>query len=172
MWPFLTGVADFWDHDLTLVNGRYVDQNDAGDEHLWGPWDDTNPAAVIGFLNMLYPALIDMSEQLNMGQEMRGTWHDRLAHLSPLPVAPAASVKAIQDAVGKPIPADKMVILESEHGMQWVNIDRGNRFSDNPPVAIQGSSAGMNSLQVVFPAWNVGLESSSELRQAAVNTVD
>jgi hypothetical protein len=65
-----------------------------------------------------------------------------------------------------------MVILESEHGMQWVNIDRGNRFSDNPPVSIQGSSAGMNSLQTVFPAWNVGLESSDELRRAAVNTVD
>ena len=172
MWPFLTGVADFWDHDLKLVNGRYVDENDAEDEHLWGPWDDTNPATVIGFLNMLYPALIDMSEQLNMGQEMRATWHDKLAHLSQLPMAPAAGVKAIQDAVGKPGPAGQMVILESEHGMQWVNINRGDRFSENPPVAIQGSSAGMNSLQVVFPAWNVGLESSAELRQAALNTVD
>jgi len=172
MWSFLTGVADFWDHDLKLVNGRYVDLNDAEDEHLWGPADDTNPATVIGFLNMLYPALIDMSKQLNTGQELRATWHDRLAHLSPLPLAPAASIKAIRDAVGKPIPADKMVILESKHGMEWVNINRGDRFSDNPPVAIQGSSAGMNSLQAVFPAWNVGIESSAELRQAAVNTVD
>jgi len=172
IWPFLTGVADFWDHDLKLVNGRYVDQNDAEDEHLWGPADDLNPATVIGFLNMLYPALIDMSEQLNTGQEMRANWQDVLAHLSPLPLAPAASVAAIRDAVGKPIPADKMVILESEHGMQWVNINRGDRFSDNPPVSIQGSSAGMNSLQVVFPAWNVGMESSAELRQAALNTVD
>ena len=172
VWPFLTGVADFWDHDLKFANGRYEDQNDAEDEHLWGPSNDTNPATVIGFLHMLYPALIDMSEQLNMGQELRATWHGRLAQLSPLPLAPAASVKAIRDAVGRPIPADKMVILESEQGMQWVNIDRGDRFSDSPPVAIQGSSAGMNSLQVVFPAWNVGIESSAELRQAAVNTVD
>jgi hypothetical protein len=30
----------------------------------------------------------------------------------------------------------------------------------------------MNSLQAVFPAWNVGLESSPELQKAAVNTVD
>jgi hypothetical protein len=172
MWPFLTGVADFWDHDLKLVNGRYVDQNDAEDEHLWGPADDMNPATVIGFLNMLYPALIDMSEQLNTGQQMRATWRDILVHLSPLPLAPAAGVKAIRNAVGKPIPADKLVILESEHGMEWVNINRGDRFSDNPPVAIQGSSAGMNSLQAVFPAWNVGIESSEEMRQAALNTVD
>jgi hypothetical protein len=172
MWPFLTGVADFWDHDLKLVNGRYVDQNDAEDEHLWGPADDTNPATVIGFLHMLYPALLDMSQQLDMGQDRRATWSDRLAHLSALPLAPAASVEAITKAVGKPIPADKMVILESEQGMQWVNINRGDRFSDNPPVAIQGSSAGMNSLQTVFPAWNVGVESSEEMRQAAFNTVD
>jgi alpha-L-fucosidase 2 len=127
---------------------------------------------VIGFLHMLYPALLDMSQQLDMGQDRRATWSDRLAHLSALPLAPAASVEAITKAVGKPIPADKMVILESEQGMQWVNINRGDRFSDNPPVAIQGSSAGMNSLQTVFPAWNVGVESSEEMRQAAFNTVD
>ncbi len=172
VWPFLTGVAEFWNHDLKLVNGRYVDTNDAEDEHLWGPSDDLNPAAVIGFLNMLYPALIDMSDQLHIGQEMRATWRDMLTHLSPLPLAPADSVAAIRNAVGKPIPADRMVILESEHGMQWVDISKGDRFSDSPQVAIQGSSAGMNSLQVVFPGWNVGLESSAELRQAALNTVD
>ena len=172
VWPFLTGVADFWDHDLKLVDGRYVDSNDAEDEHLWGPADDVNPATVIGFLNMLYPALIDISDQLNTGKEMRSTWSNILAHLSPLPLAPADSVAAIREAVGKPIPHDRMVILESEHGMQWVTINRGDRFSDNLPVAIQGSSAGMNSLQVVFPAWNIGVESSPEMRQAAQNTVD
>ena len=43
VWPFLVGVADFWDHDLKLENGRYVDIHDAEDEHLWGPSDDVNP---------------------------------------------------------------------------------------------------------------------------------
>lgn len=172
MWPFLTRVAEFWDHDLKLVNGRYTDLNDAEDEHLWGPANDVNPATVIGFLNMLYPALIDMSEQLNQGRDQRALWQNILTHLSPLPIAPANTVKAITDAVTTPIPDDKKVILESEQGMQWVDIRKGDRFSANPPVSIEGSSAGMNSLQVVFPAWNVGLESAPELRQAAMNTVD
>ena len=172
MWPFLTGVADYWDHELKLVNGRYVDMNDAPDEHLWGPADDVNPATTIGFLHMLYPALIEMSRQLNTGQQMRATWSRILAHLSDLPIAPADSVAAIRDAAGAPIPAGKMVILQSERGMQWVRIDRGDRFSAHPPVQVTGSSAGMNSLQVVFPAWNIGLESSPELRQAAMNTVN
>lgn len=172
MWPFLTGVADYWDHELKLVNGRYADFNDAPDEHLWGPANDVNPATTIGFLHMLYPALIEMSRQLNTSQDMRPIWNRILSRLSPLPIVPADSVAAIRDAVDASIPAGSMVILQSEHGMQWVRINRGDRFSANPPVRVMGSSAGMNSLQVVFPAWNIGIESSPELRQAAVNTVN
>ena len=172
MWPFLSGVAEFWDHDLKLVDGRYVDMDDAEDEHLWGPSHDTNPATVIGFLKMLYPALIDMSRELGTSSERRATWSQILAHLSPLPIAPASGVKAIEDAVGKPIPAEDQVILESEHGMQWVDISKGDRFGVDPPVKIEGSSAGMNSLQVIFPGWNIGLESSPELQKAAANTVN
>ena len=172
VWPFLVGVADFWDHDLKLVDGRYIDINDAEDEHLWGPSEDVNPAAVIGFLDMLYPALLDMGNQLHAGAEMRAKWEDHLSHLSPLPLAPASAVKAIVDAVGKPIPAADQVIVESEHGMQWVDISKGDRFSADPPVKIEGSSAGMNSLQAVFPAWNIGVESKPELQKAAENTVN
>ncbi len=172
MWPFLTGVADFWDHDLKLVNGRYVDFNDAADEHMWGPADDVNPATTIGFLRMLYPALIDMSYQLHTGQDMREIWLNIFSRLSGLPIAPADSVAAIRKAVGNNIPAGAMVILQSQHGMQWVHLNKGDRFAANPPVELSGSSAGMNSLQAVFPAWNVGLESSPALRQAAQNTVN
>ncbi|EQD54736.1 Trehalose and maltose hydrolase (possible phosphorylase), partial [mine drainage metagenome] len=45
-------------------------------------------------------------------------------------------------------------------------------FGPNPPVRPVGSSAGMDALQVVFPAWNIGLESQSRLRRAALDTVD
>jgi hypothetical protein len=120
---------------------------------------------------MLYPALVDMSKQLHQGENMRATWLEIGSHLSRLPLAPADSVAAIRQAVGKPIPPDQMVILQSEHGMQWVNINNGDRFSANPPVRPLGSSAGMISLQAVFPGWSIGLESSAALRDAAVNTV-
>lgn len=172
VWPFLTGIADFWDHDLKLINGQYVDLDDAEDEHLWGPAHDRNPATVIGFLRMLYPALVDMSRQLGVAPEKRSVWEHMLAQLSPLPLAPASNVVAITSAVGRPIPADDKVLVESQEGMQWVNVSRGDRFSANPPVVMTGSSAGMNSLQVVFPAWNIGLESTPELRRAALRTVD
>jgi len=171
VWPFLTGVAEYWDHDLKLVNGRYVDFNDAADEHLWGPSSGVNPATTIGFLKMLYPALIEMSEQLHADESQRATWSNISAHLSDLPLAPANSVAAIQKAVGKPIPSNQMVILQSQHGMQWVNLPWGGTQGPEPPVRPTGSSAGMNSLQVVFPGWNIGLESPAALRSAAWNTV-
>lgn len=172
VWPFLTGVADFWDHDLKLVDGRYVDFTDAADEHMWGPANDVNPATTIGFLQMLYPALIQMSYQMHKGKDLRATWRHILSHLSSLPIAPADSVAAIRKVFGTNIPANTMVILQSQHGMQWVSMGNGSRFSAHPPVRVQGSSAGMNSMQVVFPAWDIGLESSPALRKAALNTVN
>lgn len=172
MWPFLTGVADFWDHDLKLVDGWYVDFNDAADEHMWGPASDVNPATTIGFLKMLYPALIDMSHQLHTGQDMRPTWRHIFSHLSSLPIAPADSVAAIRQAVGNDIPTGAKAILQSQRGTQWVSLRKGDRFVANPPVVPSGTSAGMNSLQAVFPAWNIGLESSPALRKAAQNTVN
>ena len=172
VWPLLTGIADFWDHELKLVHGRYVDANDAADEHLWGPVHDVNPATTIGFLKMLYPALTDMSEQLDRGENMRATWRYIDSHLSSLPLAPADSVAAIRNAVDKPIPPQQMVILQAEQGMQWVNISGGDRFSANPPVRPSGSSPGMISLQAAFPGWSIGLESSARLRKAALNTVE
>ena len=172
VWPFLAGVARFWDHDLKWVHGRYVDEDDAPDEHLWGAAQDRNPATTIGFLRMLYPALIAMSRQLHRDKRERATWRRIDAHLSPLPLAPARSVAAIRAAVGSPIPRDTPVILQSERGMQWVNISKGDRFGRNPPVRPVGSSAGMDSLQVVFPAWNIGLESRPWLRRAALDTAN
>jgi hypothetical protein len=171
VWPFLTGVAEYWDHDLKRVNGRYVDLSDAADEHLWGSSSGVNPATTIGFLRMLYPALIDMSEQLHADEHQRATWNRFFSHLSELPIAPANSVPAIRKAVGKPIPPNQMVILQSQHGMQWVNLAWGGQLGPEPAVRPTGSSAGMNSLQVVFPGWNIGLESPPALRSAAWNTV-
>ncbi len=172
VWPFLIGIAEFWDHDLKWVHGRYVDENDAPDEHLWGATHARNPATALGFLRMLYPALVGMSRQLHVDRTQRAIWRHIAAHLSPLPIAPARRVAAIRVALGGKIPRRTPVILQSERGMQWVNITHGARFSPHPPVRPVGASAGMDSLQTVFPAWNIGLESPPALRRAALDTVN
>ena len=172
VWPFLTGIAAFWDHDLKWVHGRYVDENDAPDEHLWGATQARNPATTLGFLRMLYPALIGMSRQLHMDRRQRALWRHIAAHLSPLPIVPARRVAAIRAVLGGKVPRHTPVILQSERGMQWVNITHGARFSPHPPVRPVSSSAGMDALQTVFPAWNIGLESPPALRLAALDTVN
>ena len=168
IWPFLRGVAEYWDHDLTLVNGRYESRNDAPDETLFGPTDSVNPATTLAFLDMLYPASIDMSRQLHIDAGRRSRWRYIRQHLSPLPIVPASSIRAILDAAGKTKPQGKSVIRISQKGRAWIILR--DQLQAHPPVAVMGSSPGMNSLQVVFPAWQIGLESRSRLLHAAQNT--
>jgi len=177
VWPFLTGVADFWDNDLKWIDGHYVDVMDGADEHRV-PAHDINPATTISFLQMLYSTLIDMSRQLHgdavQDVAQRAVWQKMATNLSPLPVVPANSIPTIvstmKDVLGTSVPPEDMVIRMTQSGMPWVIMHK-ERFIPNAPVAVHSSSAGMNSMQAVFPGWSVGLESDPALRQAAVNTV-
>ena len=167
VYPFLRGVAQFWDHYLVLKNGVYMDYNDAADE-LHYP-HDVNPATSIAFLRMLYSGLLDINQTLQIGDPDAGKWRHILAHLSPLPVVPASSIGPIVHAVGRGATQGKYVIRNAMKGSQWIYL--GQLLSPNPPLRVTGSSAGMNSHQAIFPAWAVGLESPRFLRQAALNTI-
>jgi len=169
VWPFLAGVADFWDHDLTLVGGRYMDFGDAADEHTQGVCKDVNPATTIGFLNLLYPALIHLSERMHIDARDRRKWRRVLKHLSGLPIVPARSIGPIRAVFGSRIPAGTMVIRATLKGDSWIGM--GRRFAPNAPIVPTDSSAGMNAAQIIFPGWNIGLESPLPLRNAALNTI-
>jgi hypothetical protein len=167
--PFLSGVADFWDHDLKLVHGKYVDFGDAADEVGQGVSTDVNPATTIGFLRLLYPALIHMSLQMHIDARQRRQWQHVLKHLSGLPISPARDIQNIRAVFGSHIPAGAMVIRETLHGKSWIAM--GNRFKPNAPIQATRSSGGMNAAQAIFPAWNVGIESPAPIRHAALNTI-
>ncbi len=167
VYPFLRGVAQFWDHYLVLKNGIYMDPDDAADE-LQSP-HDVNPATSIAFLQMLYSGLLDMNHSLGFYDADAVRWQHILAHLSPLPMVPASSISSIAHAVGGAGVQGKFVIRNALIGSQWINL--GQLLSAHPPVRISGSSAGMNSHQVIFPAWAIGLESPQRELAAAINTV-
>ena len=167
VYPFLRGVARFWDHYLVLKNGIYIDYNDATDE-LHSP-HDLNPATSIAFLRMLYSGLLDMNHSLQLNDPDAGQWRHILAHLSPLPIVPAASIAGIVHAVGNAAVQGKFVIRDALTGSQWINL--GHLLSAHLRVRISGSSAGMNSHQAIFPAWAIGLESPKSELAAALNTV-
>ncbi len=167
VYPFLRGVAQFWDGYLTLRNGRYMDLNDAADE-LHSP-GDVNPATSIAFLQALYGGLLQMNEQLHLRDSLAPQWRQILSHLSPLPVVPARTIPALVHALGESALAGKDVIRNTEKGSDWVNV--GDRLQPNTPVHIDGSSAGMNSHQAIFPGMAVGLSTSPGLLSAAKNTI-
>ncbi len=168
VYPFLRGVAQFWDSYLVLKSGRYMDYNDAADE-LHSP-GDVNPATSIAFLKLLYGGLLDMDARLNLHETLAPKWRQILAHLSPLPVVPANTIPGLVHAVGDTALAGKDVIRNTEKGSDWVNV--GDRLRPNAPVRIDGSSAGMNSHQAVFPGLAVGLNSPPNLLKAAQNTIE
>ncbi len=167
VYPFLRGVAQFWDHYLVLKNGVYMDYNDAADE-LQYP-HDVDPATSIAFLQMLYSGLLDINHTLQLDDPDAAKWRHILAHLSPLPIVPAASIGPIVHAVGRAATQGKFVIRNALIGSTWINL--GQLLSPNPPIRVTGSSAGMNSHQAIFPGWAVGMESPQFDRQAALNTI-
>lgn len=168
IWPFLRGVATYWDHDLTFVNGHYESLKDAPDETLFGPTDAVNPATTLAFLGMLYPAVINMSRQLHVDAGKRSKWRYILAHLSPLPIVSASSIKKIVHAMGRVAVRGKAVIRISEQGRAWIILR--DQLKPDPAIVVLGSTPGMNSLQTVFPAWQIGLDSPPRLLHAALNT--
>jgi hypothetical protein len=167
VYPYLSGVADFWDHYLTLKNDVYVDENDAPDE--FGDAHATNPATTLAFLRLLYPTLIEMSTALHMDGAPRAQWQDVLDHLSPLPIVPAASLPILVTALGQEALADKTVIPQCESNTDWVTV--AERLGPHQLLKQEGSSPGMASHQCIYPGWAIGLESSESDRKAALNTV-
>ncbi len=179
IWPFLTGVADFWDHYLKLQNGLYVDINDAADEGFHR--NDVNPAADLAFIHLLYQNLIPMSRQLHKGAAQRRRWADILNHLSPLPVVPPSDVdkiyvappsRTLMDLLGARRTGGKLVLRFAQKGTGWANRNYALRFGPRKRAVITSSSAGMDSLQAVFPGWQIGLESSPKMLKAGRDTTE
>ena len=179
IWPYLTGVADFWDHYLQLQNGLYVDVNDAADEGFHR--NDVNPAVDLAFIHLLYQNLIPMSRQLHKSAAQRRHWADILAHLSPLPVASPSKVneiyvsppaRTLTDLLGTRRTRGKLVLRFAQKGTGWANRNYALRFGPRKRAVVTSSSAGMDSLQAVFPGWQIGLESSPRMLKAGRDTTE
>ena len=169
IYPLLKGVADFWDNYLVLKNNRYMDIDDSAGENTG---HDTNPATTLAFIRLVYPSLIEISRLLNSDEDLRDKWSDVLAKLSELPIAPADQIGADLDKVDPSALKGNLFIRNTENGSNFpvpqYNTYRGIKAHPGDGVH---SSAGMNSSQVVFPGWCIGLESADHERQAAYNTV-
>lgn len=82
-YPFVKGVATFWEKYLTFENGRYVIYNDAIHEGTIGT---KNPILSLGLVRMVMQTATDMSVLLQTDADRREQWAHILACLSDYPL--------------------------------------------------------------------------------------
>jgi hypothetical protein len=169
VYPYLKGVADFWDNYLVLVNNQYVDYNDAVYEVSPGDAaaSDTNCTMTLSYIRLVYPVLLQMSQALNVDADRRAKWNDIIARLTPLPIVPASSISQI-NSLGAPYNSPGVNVLRSS--TSGTNFD-GVNVTVYQDHQIRGSGAGQGSMTAIYPGWNVGLESDSATLQAGYNTI-
>jgi hypothetical protein len=78
-YPFVKGVATFWENYLTWEDGRYVIYNDAIHEGTVGT---KNPILSLGFVRMVMNTAIDMSAELGVDAARHEKWQHIIDHLS------------------------------------------------------------------------------------------
>jgi fibronectin type 3 domain-containing protein len=166
IYPYMKGVADFWTNYLVLSNNvAYWDYNDAAGES--GGTSDVNPATSLAFIQSVFPALNEMSQALNLDAASRPLWTNIIQKLSPLPIVPATSIGSLSALGPNYVGAGMNVIRDTASGTDFPT-PAVNVYQDHQ---LRGSSPGMNSTQVIFPGWDVGLESDPATLAAASNTV-
>jgi len=100
-YPFIKGVATFWENYLTYENGRYVIYNDAIHE---GSGGNMNPILSLGLVHLVMQTTIDMSKELDADADRVKKWQHILDHLS---------VYTYQERIGM------TVFRYSEKGTAW-----------------------------------------------------
>lgn len=100
-YPFVKGVATFWEKYLVWENGRYVIYNDAIHEGAVG---GMNPILSLGLVRMVMQTATDMSEYLGIDGDRRVLWNKIRTCLSSYP---------LQERNGK------TVFRYTEQGMNW-----------------------------------------------------
>lgn len=92
-YPFVKGVATFWENYLTFENGRYVIYNDAIHEGTIGT---VNPILSLGLISLVMQTAIDMSIELNLESERRDKWQLIIDHLSDYTIQERESKKVFR----------------------------------------------------------------------------
>jgi len=83
IYDFLKQVGLFWTNYLSWDGNRFVIYNDAPQED--NPYPQTNNNLSLGFVRLLFQALVDISTTLNTDGSLRTTWENILNHISNFP---------------------------------------------------------------------------------------
>jgi len=150
VYPYLVAVADFWEDYLVFENGRFVIFSDSYNEV--GPWNgpgwekgygDFNPINSLGFLQVFFNAMIEISTELGVDSGRRDEWHNILENLSDYPVYEINGNKQFRACEGG------TGAFKDLKGLKW--------------YMIHG---------LVFPATNIGLGSDPSILEMVREGID
>ncbi len=170
-YPFVRGVARFFEHDLVLENGRYVLLDDAFEED--GFFNDTpcrNNIAGLAVIRSTLKLALDMSASLGFDAELRPKWREVLDKLSPYPIKPVNQIMwrrlvrhptaeipqlpavPLGPMVPPELGGDRKVFCTEEVGNEWFAGFAGTMYA-------------------AYPCGNLGLDSDPQILEAARNTI-
>ncbi|MEI6603685.1 MAG: hypothetical protein WCP35_00140 [Verrucomicrobiota bacterium] len=141
-YPFVADAAAFWVDYLKFENGRYVLYDHAVHE---GSGANVNGTAALGLIRMTMELALDMSELLGVDSNLRGKRQHILDYLS------GYATWNIPDMGNRKYQGEKVFRL-AEEGKDW----NGNNTL---------------GIQHIFPARQIGLESSPELLDLSRNMI-
>jgi hypothetical protein len=151
-YPYVKGVATFWEHWLKFENGQYNDYNDPVHEES-GP--DVNALHSLALCRMVMSLALDMSKELGVDADRRDKWVHIRDHLAPYPTCTVRELP--KQFWPKHLAADEATL----------NLPIFRYTATGTPWWVDNTVG----IQHIFPAGGIGLDSPPELLERARNQI-
>lgn len=166
IYPFLRGIADFWEKDLVYRDGFYHVTGDGmherTDENIREAGIPEDPVNTLGYLKTFYTWMPAISEALEVDQEKREVWTEIAGKLAEFP---RGTIREIQDNPTLWTEADVTLeeLLPEEVMDTEIYYDEGvgGKWSFHFP----------GNVMQIYPGSAIGLSSPKEELETARNTV-
>ena len=166
VYPYLRGVADFWEKDLVCRGGVYHVVGDGMHERTDGNIRDNgvpeNPVNTLGYLKTFFTWMPKISEALGLDEKKRQKWLEIAENLAPYP---KGTIREIQDnpTLWKEVDVKLEDLLPEEMLDKEIYYDEGvgGKWSFHFP----------GNVMQIYPGNAIGLGSDPEELEVARNTV-
>ena len=166
VYPYLRGVADFWEKDLVCRDGVYHVVGDGMHERTDGNIRDNgvpeNPVNTLGYLKTFFTWMPRISEALDLDEKKREKWLEIAENLAPYP---KGTIREIQEnpTLWKEVDVKLEDLLPEEMLDKEIYYDEGigGKWSFHFP----------GNVMQIYPGNAIGLGSAPEELEVARNTV-
>ena len=166
VYPYLSAVAEFWEHDLVERDGVLHVVDDGMHERVTrdvlehGVPED--PVNTLGYLRSFFADMIDASAWLGVDGERRELWRRILEKLAPYPVGTIGEIGENPTLWNEGELTVQALLPEAmKHVPVFLNEGKGGKWSLNFP----------GNVMQIYPAGAIGLDSPESELAVARNTI-